>query len=148
MSLSDPPTAIAVIALLVSALSALYTRWSWKQAQRANSIALIPYQKIIYDSFRDLQAHMNQYGVRARPEEVSKFYSPAITSNLYFDDHLSDLIKTYQKTCSRLAELTLCNTLSDEEKNEREEKYKSVSELGLKVQELLNKALSKGKING
>ena len=148
MSLSDPPTAIAVIALLISALSALYTRWSWKQAQRANLIALHPHQKIIYDGFFDLKAHMTQSGVNAKPEEVSKFYYLAITSNLYFDDDLSALIKTYQKACSRVAELTLCKPLTEKEKVERDEKYDLVLSLTPTIQEQLDKTLSKSKKNG
>jgi len=36
---------IALLALLVAGLSALYARWSWREAKKANNISLLGHKK-------------------------------------------------------------------------------------------------------
>eukprot|EP01034_Spumella_vulgaris_P040041 gene40041-49510_t len=49
---------IAILAMLVSGLSALYARWSWGEAKKANQISVLGSQREIYDAFFELKMHM------------------------------------------------------------------------------------------
>ena len=47
----DLSDVIAILAALVAGLSALYARWAWREAKRANEILLSGHKKEIYDAF-------------------------------------------------------------------------------------------------
>ena len=51
---------IALLALLVAGLSALYARRSWRESRKSNEISLLAHKKEIYDAFFELKMHMNQ----------------------------------------------------------------------------------------
>lgn len=148
MSISDPPTAMAFIALLVSILSAIYTRRSWKEAKKANSITFYPHQKEIYDAFKAINAHMVQYGVSAKLEEVSKFYNSSENAHLYFDGHLAGLIKEFQNACFIVADKARCNPMSERDKISRDENYDLFLSLKLRIENLLDKALQESTKSG
>lgn len=63
---------IATLALLVSALSALYACWSWREAKKSNQISLLGQKKEI-DAFFELKMHMMQKAEFAEIGEVSSF---------------------------------------------------------------------------
>lgn len=70
MSVSD---LLAVAAILVSILSAVYARYSVSESKRANSIALLAERKQIFKDFYSLKSHMVAFGNSAKMKEVVKF---------------------------------------------------------------------------
>lgn len=101
MSISD---ATAVISLMVAALSALYARWAWSEARKANQISLHEHQKQIYDSFFELKMYMTQRWDGADISGVSKFYYPSKNAIFYFDKSLAIDIANYFSTCFEIAD--------------------------------------------
>ncbi|WP_162627357.1 hypothetical protein [Aeromonas media] len=92
-------TALASIAILIAALSALYARWAWSEARKANNISLHAYRKEIYDAFHALRMHMTQNADFADFSEVKQFYQSSRTAKLYFDAQLASEIERYYDLC-------------------------------------------------
>lgn len=95
---------IALLALLVAGLSALYARWSWRESTRANEISLLAHKKEIYDAFFELKMHMTQKAEVAELAEVSKFFYPSRNASLYLPE-LSDKIKQFYEACFWVANI-------------------------------------------
>ena len=102
MDLSD---IIAILAALVAGLSALYARWAWREARRANEISLSGHKKEIYDAFFELKMHMQQKAEFAELSEVSKFYYPSRNAQLYFSKSLAEKISKYYEACFWVADI-------------------------------------------
>lgn len=102
MELSD---IIAIVAALVAGLSALYARWAWAEAKRANEISLSGHKKEIYDAFFELKMHMQQKADFAELSEVSKFYYPSRNAQLYFSKSLAEKISKYYEACFWVADI-------------------------------------------
>lgn len=96
---------IALLAMLVAGLSALYARWSWREARRANQISLLGHKKEIYDAFFAPKMHMTQKAEFAEMKEVSKFYYPAKNANIYLPKKLAKDIDTYFNACFWIADI-------------------------------------------
>lgn len=96
---------IALLAMLVAGLSALYARWSWRETRRANQISLLGHKKEIYDAFFALKMHMTQKAEFAEMKEVSKFYYPAKNANIYLPNKLAKNIDTYFDACFWIADI-------------------------------------------
>lgn len=111
----DSSDLIAVAAVLVSGLAALYAKWAWREANRANELTLLGHRKAIYDAFFALKAHMTQYDQSAQINEVSKFFYPSRDASLYFAPKLAELISDYYAACFRVANLARARPLSEEE---------------------------------
>lgn len=117
---------IAIVAVIISGLSALYARWASSEARRANEIALLSHRKAIYDAFIELKMHMAQQAMRAQMEQVSKFYYPTRDSSLYFKKSLSEKVSQYYSQCHNVASLaSVGNALYP---NECDEIKKSVAD--------------------
>ena len=86
---------IAILALLVAGLSALYSHRSWREAKRSNQISLLGHKKEIYDAFFDLKMHMTQKAEFSEIGEVSKFYYPSRNANIYLPSDLAKDIEKY-----------------------------------------------------
>ena len=97
MELSDY---IASIALIISSLAALYSRWSAKAAEKANNIALHDPKVRIYlelrnfqNGFRGFQAFPNEY-------QLEEFYERSVVlSELYFSPEISKQFNTAYDEC-------------------------------------------------
>jgi hypothetical protein len=120
---------IAIFALLVAGLAALYARWSSIEAKKANQISLISGRKEIYIAFIDLKMHMLQNQQSAQLAEVSKFYYHTITACLFFQSSLAKDIQDYYDACFWIADIyrsdgriTLQNSREDQEKYLKAEK--------------------------
>jgi hypothetical protein len=100
MSTSD---VIAILALLIAGLSALYARWSWRETRKANQISLHTHKKEIYDAFFELKMHMTQKAESAELGDVSKFYYPSRNAKIYFPSKLSKDIEKYFEACFWIA---------------------------------------------
>ncbi|MHA2879627.1 hypothetical protein ACXZ7R_24975 [Vibrio campbellii] len=111
MDISD---ATAVFSLVVAALSAVYARWAWSEAKKANEISLHTHQKEIYDAFFELKMHMTQKWDSAEVSSVSKFYYPSKNAVFYFDKVLADEISKYFTVCFRIADRNRRKTVSKE----------------------------------
>lgn len=115
----DASDVIALFALLVAGLSALYARWAAMQAKRANELSLLAHRKAIYDAFHELRMHMEQRGHRPDMEQVSKFYLPSKDAAFYFKESLATEISKYYDLCFRVADLArVGNALYPNERDE------------------------------
>ena len=90
---------IAVLALLLAGLSALYARWSWYEAKKANQISLFGHKKEIYDAFYELKTYMMRNAEFAEQGEVSKFYYPSRNAKIYLPFNLAKDIEEYFDAC-------------------------------------------------
>ena len=96
---------IAILALLVAVLAALYARWSSMEAKKANQISLLSGRKEIYIAFLNLKMHMQQCQGSAQLAEVSKFYYLVLNAWMYFPDSLAEEIKDYYDACFWIADI-------------------------------------------
>lgn len=96
---------IALLSLLVAALAALYARWSWSEAKRANSISLLGHKKEIYDAFFELKMHMQQKAQFAELSEISKFYYHQKNANIYLPADVAEYIEKYFDACFWIADI-------------------------------------------
>ncbi|MFZ7319741.1 hypothetical protein [Comamonas jiangduensis] len=96
---------IALLAFLVAGLSALYARWSWLEARRANRISLLGHRMEIYNAFFDLKMHMAQMAEFAELSEVSKFYYPSRSAKIYLPSGLANDIGKYFDACFSIADI-------------------------------------------
>lgn len=95
---------IAILAMLVAGLSALYARWAWREARRSNDISLSANKKEIYDAFFELKMHMQQKSVFAELSEVSKFYYPSRNARFYLPKTLAEKVSKYFEACFSIAD--------------------------------------------
>lgn len=102
MELSD---IVAILAILVAGLSALYARLAWREAKRANEISLSWHRNEIYDAFIELKMHMQKNAEFAEMHEVSKFYYPSRNARLYFPGNLAKKISQYYEACFWIASI-------------------------------------------
>lgn len=140
----DASDVIALLALLVAGLSALYARWSWTQAKRANEISLLGHKKEIYDAFFELKMHMMQKGNFAELGEVSKFYYSSRNASIYLPSELAENIEKYYEACFCLAEINRKNGgLTNEGGIESESHIKTERELAPKIEKAVLKLLKR-----
>ncbi|MCB2384794.1 hypothetical protein KV201_21940 [Shewanella sp. SR1] len=64
---------LAVISALIALLSALYARYAYTQAKKANQLTIHNLIKPIYVAFDNLTNYMDQQGKYANKSEVQKF---------------------------------------------------------------------------
>lgn len=133
---------IALLALLVAGLSALYSRWSWGEARRANQISLLGHKKEIYDAFFELKMHMTQKAEFAELGEVSKFYYPSKNAKFYFPSDLAKDIEKYFDACFCVAVIhQQYNGISNESRKEYMPHKEVEKELAPKIDKEIIKLL-------
>ena len=88
---------IALLSFLGALLSALYARWTFNEAKKANKIAIHQHQIEIFDSFTDLMSEIHQLGENFSLETLNKFSARAYTADLYLSNELSSKIKQYNQ---------------------------------------------------
>lgn len=136
--------AIALLALLVARLSALYTRWTWSEARRANAISLLGHKKEIYDAFFHLKMHMQQKSRLAELSEVSKFYYQSRNAKIYLTDDLAADIETYYEACLSVADIHRRDgSLTTENGTESKPYMKTERELAPRIEMAILKLLKK-----
>ncbi|MDO6526949.1 hypothetical protein Q4519_14780 [Motilimonas sp. 1_MG-2023] len=98
---------VAIISLLVAALSAIYARRATIEASRANEISLLTHRESIYDAFLDLKMHLQHKGYKAELSEVTKFYCSLKSVKRYFPDEekLKIQISEYYNACFKIAQV-------------------------------------------
>lgn len=133
---------VAIVAFLIAGLSALYTRWSWYEAKKANHISLLGHKKEIYDAFYDLKMYMNLKHEFAEQSEVSKFYYHSKSANIYLPFSLAADINKYFDACFWIANnYTRYGSLTSECHKENKQHLETEKELGPKIEQKLIKML-------
>lgn len=139
--------AIAFLSFLVAGLSALYTRWSWKETKKANQITLIKEKKEIYDAFFELKMHMSQNAQFAELSEVSKFYYQQKNAKLFLPEKLSSDIEKYFEACFQVAIIHKRNGGASSESHLEYEQHLSTEErLSGKIENELIKIIKEARI--
>lgn len=101
MNISD---LIALGSFLVALLAAVYARWAWREARRANDIAAHAKRMEIYKAFDALRFAMVQKADSISHEDVGRFYFPSRDSEFYFSPDVHDKVRKYFEICFGLAE--------------------------------------------
>lgn len=96
---------IALAALGVAVLSALYARWTAQHARQANAINLFERRQAIYDALLQLRMHMAQKSHLAEAEEVRKFYQNSNRARTCLPYALSRKITAYHDACFEIAQI-------------------------------------------
>jgi len=94
---------IAILAILISCLSARYANLSLRENKKANKISLLAHIKEIYDAFFDLKMHMLGKSEFAELGDVSKFYYPSRNAHLYLPKSTASDISKYYEACFWIA---------------------------------------------
>ncbi|WP_143133396.1 hypothetical protein [Pseudoduganella namucuonensis] len=95
---------IALGALGVSVVSALYSSRSWREDRKANGLTVLVKQQEIYDGFCALHNYMVMVGRSASMEEVRKFYYFKGIARVYLPDSIAKDIEKYFDACFELAD--------------------------------------------
>ncbi|MBQ4878260.1 hypothetical protein J8M21_13695 [Pseudoalteromonas luteoviolacea] len=132
---------LSFAAILVASLSALYARWAWSEARKANELTLHQHQKEIYDSFFALKGHMSQKWDGADISEVAKFYYPAKNAAFYFEKKIAAEIYSYFQACFDIADGHRAMRGGDE-RSELIDKAKEANKLGLALEKKLVKLIT------
>ena len=138
MSISD---LLAFAAMLVAALSALYARWTWCEAIKANRISLHQHQKHIYDAFFKLKMHMTEQADLAEISSVTKFYYSSRNAPFYFEASLAQKLKDYYDQCFFIANSN-SKKVNIDKRFELMEKSKLAAKLAEEIEPLMNKAIT------
>lgn len=114
---------IALLSFLGALLSALYARWTFNEARKANNIAIHHHQKEIFDAFNTLRDEINQLGENFNLEALSKYSAHAYTADLYLSNYLSCQIKQYNHFANKLYLRSQMNKAISNNDNPIPEKY-------------------------
>lgn len=143
---SDLPLVISIAALLVSLLSALYSRWVWSEQKKANDIAVHNRKLEIYKSFESLRFALLQHGTSVPLEEVAKFYPYSRDAEFYFSPDVHQKLEEYGEICFKLAILNRERNRGEYSREGMDRCSAERSDLldfEIKLSEELNKALRK-----
>lgn len=136
---------IAIVGALISGLAALYARWAWNEAKRANELSLLEHRKAIFDAFFHIKRHMTQKGQFASLDEVSRFYYPSRDASIYFEEGLAENISNYYSACFKVADLARVQHKEVGEREEIEKGLKLSRELEPKIEKAITKVLRRAK---
>ena len=128
---------LAFAAILVAALSALYARWAWSEAHKANKISLHGHKKEIYDAFFELKMHMDQKADLAEIEHIHKFYYGSRNARFYFCGNIADKLKNYFDQCFYIADLN-STKITNEKRFDLMEKAKVAKALSVEIEKLIS----------
>jgi hypothetical protein len=87
-------------------LSALYARWAWGEARRANLLTLHVHRLDVFRAFNSLRQSVQEQPLNIQPERVATFYNPSQEAKFYFSEaKTSQLLSKYFDTCWELAKV-------------------------------------------
>ncbi|MCS6181124.1 hypothetical protein [Shewanella baltica] len=132
---------IAFAAILVASLSALYTRWAWREAKKANEISIHSHKKEIYDDFLVLKTHMEQKADFAELQNVREFYRSSRHARLYFCIEIADKLENYYNQCFYIAELN-GTEMTTVKRSDLMKKARIAKTLSVEIFTLINKDIS------
>ncbi|WP_318452345.1 hypothetical protein [Photobacterium leiognathi] len=127
----------AFAAILVAALSALYARWAWSEAHKANKISLHGHKKEIYDAFFELKMHMEQEEDLAERDHIHKFYYGSRNARFYFCEKIADKLQNYFDQCFYIADLN-STKITQEQRFDLMDKVKVAKALSVEIEKLIS----------
>jgi len=137
---------IAIIAALITLLSALYARWSWKQAKRSNEINTLQHKIDIYDAYHSLKMYMTQKAEFAEIEEVTKFYYPLRSAEYYLPKIYSN-IKIFQESCLAVARINRKNKgFTDKSIEECKPYFEAIEKAQKKIEKFKEKTIKEADV--
>jgi len=135
---------IAILAALVSTLSAIYARYSWVEAKKANAINWLSYRQDIYIAFIELKDYMSVKMQNAELSEVQKFLWPKKLAALHFPAYIASDINDYYLACFQMAYYG--KSQSEPNHIESYRKYRSIeNDLSQKIETNIKEFLSEQK---
>jgi hypothetical protein len=87
--------AISILALLISLLSAVYSRWSFMEKRQANRISSHSHKLDILQSVSNFQAAFRVNGESVEDTYFDSLFSAAKKSRLYFSQPIYDHLSRY-----------------------------------------------------
>lgn len=98
---------IAFLSFLGALLAALYARWAWGEARRANELSVHSNRMDIYRALHNLRFAVQAKGVSIESKHVFPFYHPSREARFYFSKaETSQKLSEYFDVCFELAECT------------------------------------------
>jgi hypothetical protein len=98
---------IEFILVFVAILAALYARWAWSEARRANEIAVHSNRMDIYRALHNLRFLVQSKGIMIEAQHVAPFFHPSREARFYFSNtDTSQNLVEYFDVCFGLAECT------------------------------------------
>jgi len=98
---------IAFLSFLGAALAALYARWAWAEARRANELSVHSNRMDIYRALHKLRFAVQTKGIMIEAQHVAPFYHPSREARFYFSNAgTSQKLVEYFEVCFELAECT------------------------------------------
>ena len=96
---------IAFLSFLGAGLAALYARWAWVEARRANELSVHSNRMDIYRALHNLRFAVQANGVTIESKHVFPFYHPSREARFYFSKvETSQKLSEYFDVCFELAE--------------------------------------------
>ena len=96
---------LALLSFLGAVLAALYARWTWYEAHKANDLAVHSNRVEIYRALNDLRYAVQSKGVGVKTSDVVPFFRPSKEARFYFSNQeTSKKLTEYFDTCFALAE--------------------------------------------
>ena len=97
---------IALLSAAIALLSAIYARYSYSQAKKANQLVFHGLIKPIFVAFDELALHMDSCGKYADKTTVQKFLPHKRDAAIYLDKKTSEYINEYWRACFYMADLS------------------------------------------
>ena len=101
----DTSSWLAALSGFTALLSALYARWTWGEARKANLLALHSNRIEVFRAFNSLRQAVQEQGLSIERQHVLRFLHPSHESKFYFAEaKTSELLVQYFDTCFALTE--------------------------------------------
>lgn len=129
----------------IALLAALYARYSYSQAKKANQLVFHSIIKPIFTSFEDLRIHMDNNGRYADKETVQRFLPYKRDAEIYFDKKTYNLVSEYYSACFHIADMKLSRTnnkLTQEQISQLDKKEKLYKTYTPIIQKRIRKKLT------
>ncbi|WP_104027882.1 hypothetical protein [Vibrio jasicida] len=97
---------IAMLSAAIALLSAIYARYSYSQAKKANQLVYHSLIKPIYVAFDELRIHMDSTGKFADKSTVQKFLPYKRDAEIYLDKKTYKYMHDYWEACFYMADLS------------------------------------------
>ena len=91
----QPQDWIALLSFAGAALSAIYARWTFSEAKKANQIAIHTHQKEIFDAFVSFRGEFLQVGEQFSDEALYNLSVASHTCDFYLPNSLANSLKEY-----------------------------------------------------
>lgn len=93
---------IALLSFIGALLSALYARWTYSEAKKANQIATHTHQKEIFDTFVSFRGEFLQLGEQFSDDSLFKLSVSANSCDFYLPSDLAEKLKDYSLLANKI----------------------------------------------